>query len=172
MLGSLPVDVVHTLYAGHHGWLRSWLNKRLGNTSDAADLTQDTFTRILEARRRPDAPELRLQEPRAYLTTVAKHVLSNFLRRQSLERAWLEALAQVPEPTAPSPEQRALILETLHEIDAMLNRLPVRARTAFLMAQLDGLTYKQIAQTLHVTDRTVRNYMAQAFELCLLLDAG
>lgn len=166
------MDVVHTLYAGHHGWLRSWLNKRLGNTSDAADLTQDTFTRILEARRRPDAPELRLQEPRAYLTTVAKHVLSNFLRRQSLERAWLEALAQVPEPTAPSPEQRALILETLHEIDAMLNRLPVRARTAFLMAQLDGLTYKQIAQTLHVTDRTVRNYMAQAFELCLLLDAG
>lgn len=166
------MDVVHTLYAGHHGWLRSWLNKRLGNTSDAADLTQDTFTRILEARRRPDAPELRLQEPRAYLTTVAKHVLSNFLRRQSLERAWLEALAQMPEPTAPSPEQRALILETLHEIDAMLNRLPVRARTAFLMAQLDGLTYKQIAQTLHVTDRTVRNYMAQAFELCLLLDAG
>lgn len=165
------MDVVQTLYAGHHGWLRNWLNKRLGNTSDAADLAQDTFTRILEARRRPDAQELRLQEPRAYLTTVAKHVLSNFLRRQSLERAWLEALSLMPEPTTPSVEQRALILETLHQIDAMLNRLPAKARTAFLMAQLDGMTYREIASTMQITDRTVRRYMAQAFEQCLLLAA-
>lgn len=58
------MDVVQTRYAGHHGWLGNWLNKRLGNMSDAADLTQDTFTRILEARRKPGAQALRLQEPR------------------------------------------------------------------------------------------------------------
>lgn len=170
-VGDPAVDVVQTLYAGHHGWLRNWLNKRLGNTSDAADLAQDTFTRILEARRKPGAEALRLQEPRAYLTTVAKHVLCNFHRRQSLERAWLDALAQMPEPTSPSPEQRLLILETLHQIDAMLDGLPAKARTAFLMAQLDGMTYQQIADALSVTDRTVRRYMAQAFEQCLMLAA-
>lgn len=165
------MDVVQTLYAGHHGWLRNWLNKRLGNTADAADLAQDTFTRILEARRKSGALELKLLEPRAYLTTVAKHVLCNFHRRQSLERAWQEALALMPEATTPSPEQRLLILETLNQIDAMLDGLPAKARTAFLMAQLDGLTYRQIAEAMGITDRTVRRYMAQAFEQCLLLAA-
>ncbi len=171
MSGIPAVDVVHNLYASHHGWLRNWLRKRLGNTFDAADLAQDTFTRIIEARRKPGAQELTLLEPRAYLTTVARHVLCNHHRRQSLERAWLEALAQLPEPTAPSVEQRLIILETLHQIDAMLDGLPAKARSAFLMAQLDGMTYQQIADTMRITDRTVRRYMAQAFEQCLLLAA-
>ena len=34
-----------------------------------------------------------------------------------------------------------------------------------------GLTYQQIADTMRITDRTVRRYMAQAFEQCLLLAA-
>ncbi|KAG1241735.1 hypothetical protein G6F65_023374 [Rhizopus arrhizus] len=77
----------------------------------------------------------------------------------------------MPEPTSPSPEQRLVILETLHQIDAMLDGLPAKARTAVLMAQLDGMTYRQIADAMYITDRTVRRYMAQAFEQCLLLAA-
>lgn len=163
------MDVVQSLYAGHHGWLRNWLRKRLGNTFDAADLAQDTFMRVLQARRKVDTQELLLLEPRAYLTTVAKHVLCNHFRRLSLERAWLDALALMPEASAPSPEHRFLILETLHQIDAMLDALPIKVRTAFLMAQLDGKTYRQIAESMNITDRTVRRYMADAFEKCLLL---
>ena len=53
----------------------------------------------------------------------------------------------------------------------MLDGLPAKARTAFLMAQLDGMTYRQIADAMRITDRTVRRYMAQAFEQCLLLAA-
>lgn len=163
------MDVVQSLYAGHHGWLRNWLRKRLGNTFDAADLAQDTFMRILEARRKSDAQELLLQEPRAYLTTVAKHVLCNHFRRLSLERAWLDALALMPEASTPSPEHRLVILETLHHIDAMLDIMPPKVRTAFLMAQLDGMTYREIAESMKITDRTVRRYMADAFEKCLQL---
>src|SRR5256885_4918507 len=103
----------------HHGWLQGWLRRRLGNGADAADLAQDTFVRILGVRDLAG-----VQEPRAYLTTVAKGVLVNWYKRQALERAYLEALAALPEPVAPSPEQRALVLETLHEIDAMLDALP------------------------------------------------
>ena len=95
-----------SLYAAHHGWLQGWLRRRLGNGADAADLAQDTFVRILGVRDLAG-----VQEPRAYLTTVAKGVLVNWYKRQALERAYLEALAALPEPVAPSPEQRALVLE-------------------------------------------------------------
>ncbi|WP_219136632.1 TonB-dependent receptor domain-containing protein [Janthinobacterium sp. UMAB-60] len=34
-------------YRAHHGWLAHWLQRRLGNAFDAADLMQDTFIRLL-----------------------------------------------------------------------------------------------------------------------------
>ena len=79
---------VGALYSLHHGWLQGWLTSRMGNACEAADLTQDTFLRVLLAVGRSE-PALRLdvlQEPRAYLTTVAKRLLFNHYRRQSLER--------------------------------------------------------------------------------------
>jgi hypothetical protein len=37
----------HTLYSHHHGWLRAWLQRRLGCRDEAADLAQDTFLQVL-----------------------------------------------------------------------------------------------------------------------------
>jgi RNA polymerase sigma-70 factor (ECF subfamily) len=92
----------------------------------------------------------------------------NRFQRLALERAYLEALAALPAPLAISPEQRLLILETLHEIDAMLDALPPRVRQAFLLSQLDGLAYADIAVRLGVSLMTVKRYMKQAFLQCLL----
>ena len=150
------------LYRDHHGWLQGWLRGKLGNTFDAADLTHDTFERLLS---RLDRPAVR--EPRAYLTTIAHGLVVNHWRRLEIERAWLDTLAAVPEQLAQSPEERALLLETLCEIDAMLDRLNPKARSAFLMAQLDGLTYGKIALRIGVSERMVKKYMAQAMLHCL-----
>ncbi|MFM0738703.1 sigma-70 family RNA polymerase sigma factor [Paraburkholderia xenovorans] len=165
---------VRTLYRDHHGWLQAWLHRKLGNAFDAADLAHDTFLRILSAREKtgtpdPGTPDLDLREPRAYLTTVAGRVLLNHYRRLSLERAYLDALAALPESLVPSTEDRLIILETLHEIDAMLDRLAPKARMTFLLAQLEGLTYAQIAERLQVSVRTIKRYMAAAYEECILL---
>ncbi|MEG2048552.1 MAG: sigma-70 family RNA polymerase sigma factor [Comamonas sp.] len=162
-LSSSSQDIA-TLYTDHHGWLQGWLRRRLANACDAADLAQDTFVRILGAR------DLKtIETPRAYLTTVAKGVLVNWYRRQALEQAYLEALALLPEPEAPSPEQRALVLETLQHIDAMLDQLPPLVRRTFLLSQLDGMKYEDIAQQLDLSLSSVKRYMAQAFRQCLQL---
>jgi RNA polymerase sigma-70 factor (ECF subfamily) len=160
---------VRALYRDHHGWLQGWLRKKLGNGFDAADLAHDTFLRILTACGKDGHSAL--HEPRAYLTTVAGRVLLNHYRRLSLERAYLEALAATPESQSPSTEDRLIILDTLHEIDALLDRLPPKARMAFLLAQLEGLTYADIAARLRVNVRTIKRYMASAYEECILLTA-
>ncbi|WP_295513675.1 sigma-70 family RNA polymerase sigma factor [uncultured Pseudomonas sp.] len=156
---------IRTLYLDHHGWLRERLQRRLGCLGQAADLAQDTFVRLLAR----EGELERLREPRAFLATVAQGLLANHWRRQALERAYLEALAARPEEVQPSPEAQALILETLIELDALLDRLPARVRQAFLLAQLDGLTYAVIAQRLGVSERMVKKYMAQAMLHCLEL---
>ncbi len=162
---SSPEHSVQTLYAEHHGWLQAWLRRRLGCSHSAADLAQDTYLRVLL---RPQVlPTLR--EPRAYLTTLAKGVVSEHWRRQALERAYLETLALIPEALALSPEDRLELLQTLNEIDAMLDGLAARARAAFLLSQLEGLSYTQIAAQLGISERTVKRYMAQCFEHCLAL---
>lgn len=164
---AMPKEqTLHDLYRDHRGWLEGWLSRRLSNGCDAADLSQDTFLRVLASSQRIAD----LQEPRAYLLTVGKRLLSNFYQRRSLEQAYLAALASIPEECVPSPEQRWLLLETLQALDELLDGLPRAVRRAFLWSQLEGLNYLQIAERLQVSERTIKRYMAQAYEHCLLVD--
>ncbi|MBV7536846.1 sigma-70 family RNA polymerase sigma factor [Duganella sp. sic0402] len=151
-----------TLYNEHHAWLATWLSRKLHCRSLGADLAHDTFLRILGSRLPLD-----LREPRAYLTTIAKGLLNNHLRRQQLELAYLEALAGMPEPAQPSPEERLAVLETLSEIDRILDRLPAKARQVLLLAQLDGLSYDEIAKLLEISLSTVKRHMLLALQRCL-----
>ena len=160
-------QTLHALYRDHRSWLENWLRQRMGNAWDAADLSQDTFVRVLASAQ----PLADLREPRAYLLTVGKRLLSNCYTRRSLEQAYLDALAQLPEDSVPSPEQRWLLLETLQALDELLDGLPAVVRRAFLWSQLEGLGYREIAERLKVSERTVKRYMAQAYEHCLLVDA-
>ncbi|WP_449432716.1 sigma-70 family RNA polymerase sigma factor [Pseudomonas putida] len=155
---------VGELYVEHHTWLRSWLRKRLGSHCDAADLAQDTFVKVLKARNAVD-----IRAPRQYLSTVAKGLMIDLLRRRALERAYLEALSLMPCNDVPDLETQAILLETLVEVDQMLAGLGARVRQVFILSQLDGLAYAQIAAQLGVSLRTVNNDMAKAMEHCCLM---
>lgn len=87
-------------------------------------------------------------------------------RRLRIERAYLESIAHLPEPQTPSLESRALILETLMQIDAMLDRMPDKVRQAFVMSQFEGLGYAQIAERLEVSVSSVQKYMIRAIQAC------
>ena len=155
---------VHTLYENHHSWLCGWLRQRLGCIDNAADLAQDTFIRVMTQRKTPE-----LREPRAYLSTVARSLMIDMFRRRALEQAYLETLALNPEPMDISPETRTLIIETLIEIDRLLDGLGGRTREIFLLAQLDGLSYVEIGRRLKVSVNTVKKHAVRALTHCLLL---
>ena len=158
---SPPGSTIQTLYLHHHGWLDGWLRKKMGNHADAADLAQDTFIRVMLS---GDSEQLR--EPRAFLTTVASGLVSNFYRRKKLELAYEEALLHLPADHTPSPEARAVVLETLLEIDALLDGLPLEVRQAFLYSQLDGMSQAEIAAELKVSVSTVKRHIVRAIQQC------
>ncbi|MDH0895198.1 MULTISPECIES: sigma-70 family RNA polymerase sigma factor [unclassified Pseudomonas] len=155
---------LHALYSEHNGWLKGWLRARLGNASDAADLAQDTFVRVLAARNVET-----IREPRTYLSAIARALMIDKFRRQAIEQAYLDALALRPEPLDIAPETRLLILETLTAVDAMLDGLGERTRRIFLAVQLEGLSYVATGERLGVSVTTVKKHMIRAMTQCLLL---
>lgn len=160
---SIAQDTFSRLYSEHHSWLLNWLHQRVRCRFQAEDHAHDTFLRLAVNK---DANNLR--EPRAYLVTIAKGILVNHWRRAAVEQAYWEAIANLPNASAPSPEEHYLILSVLQEIDALLDELPEKVRTAFLLSQLDGLTYAEIGRHLNVSERMVKKYMARAMLHCLI----
>lgn len=155
-------STVETLYLDHHAWLRGWLQRRLDNSSDASDLAQDTFVSVISTGYASD-----IREPRPFLATIARRLLAHRHRRHLLETAYLEALAALPEASMPSPETRLIVIQALQEIDQALDGLPPAVRQAFLLAQLEGLTYEQIATLLHISTSSVKQYLTRANRQCL-----
>lgn len=158
---------VASLYVENHSWVQQWITRRLGNANDAAELAQDVFVRLLAQPREFDS-EL---HAKAYLSRVSRHLCIDFWRRKQLERAWLEALAQVPEQHWPSQEHQAIVLETLGQLQTLLDRLPAPVAEAFSLSQLQGMGYREIGGHLGVSERTVTKYIAQAMFQCALLEA-
>ncbi|MDH4609301.1 RNA polymerase sigma factor [Pseudomonas sp. BN102] len=155
--------LVELLYRDHRAWLLGWLRKSLSCPQRAEDLGQDTFMRLLG---KPE--QLRLREPRALLATIARGLMIDHFRRSALERAYLDELALVPEDVQPSPEDQALALEALREIDRLLGRLSSKARAAFLYNRLDGMPHAKIAERLGVSVPRVRQYLTQGLRQCYI----
>lgn len=152
---------VETMYVEHHGWLVTWLRSKLDTRERAADLAHDTFVRLLSARL-PAMPE----EPRAYLTTVARRLVIDSYRHAALEKAYLDVLATAPEDHEVSAEQQAMVLQALREIDRMLAGMPTKVRTAFLLSRVDGLDHATIATQLKVSVPRISQFLAQATRHC------
>lgn len=157
----------HRLYSENHRWLQGWLWHRLGCHANAADLAQDTFVRTLKSSQLAS-----IEEPRAFLCLIAKRVLCSFWRRTELHRAYLDALANLPEAVAPSEEDLALLREALEAVDALLDGLPEKVRHAFLLNRLEGLTHQQIAEQLGVSLATIERWIKRAVTQCYLASLG
>lgn len=151
------------LYRSHHGWLFGWLRKKTGCRDHAADLTQDTFLKLLAL---PEMPALR--EPRAYLLVTANRLLINLHQRSRVERETLQALVLLLEPDSePSPEHIVAMRQLLRQVLLMLSEeLEEKPRRAFLLARLEGLSYVNIAAELQVSESSVKQYLAKALAHC------
>lgn len=162
-MSAPPVSdpLLHELYDQHHHWLLGWLRRRVNEREQAADLAQDTFLNILNANNVQD-----IRQPRPFLATVARRLVSNYHRRQRVEAAYLDAITCLPEDMFPSVEEHALALEMLQQIDQALNGLPYHVKQAFLLAHLEDLSYAEIASILKVSTSSVKQYLSRANQQC------
>ena len=163
----MPSSKLGFFFSEHHRWLLQYLQRQMRHRADAEDTAAETFCQLLAAKVDLET----IEQPRAYLSTIARRLVFDRHRRRRLEQAYLERLALLPEELAPSPEDRFLLLEALSAIDRALTDLPLVVKKVFLLSQLDGLGYAEIGRRLEVSERTVGRYMTQALRQCYLTGA-
>lgn len=111
----------------------------------------------------------RLEDPRRFigwLFSIARNVRSTAQEdRRRRERVEVPGPAEA-EPAAPPAggEERDREERRLAAIQGAIERLPPRQRQCLLLRLRDDLPYEQIAATLRLSPRTVRNHLAQARE--------
>ena len=162
MLASAAPHDIDALYAAHSAWLRGWLGQRTRCSDRAADLTQDTFCKLIESRP-TDAP----RDPRPYLATIARRLLIDDVRRAKVERLFLESYETLGDSdSAPSPERIVSAVEELMSVVRALDALPDRVRRGYLLARIEGLSHAEIAQRLGVSKSMVKQYVAKGYARC------
>ncbi|MCP1574843.1 sigma-70 family RNA polymerase sigma factor [Herbaspirillum rubrisubalbicans] len=154
-------DFLASEFANSYRWLKQYLRRQVKCLADAEDVASAAFVEMASI---PDVSVIR--EPRALLRTISQRLVFDLWRRRDLEAAYLAALATHEEADMPSPEAILEVVQTLASIDRLLCGLSSNARRAFLHSQLDGLTYREIADLLGVSVSMVRKYIAQALAKC------
>jgi RNA polymerase sigma-70 factor (ECF subfamily) len=143
----------------HRRYLGAVAYRMLGSVYDAQDAVQEAWLRWSEV----DAAAV--HDPRAYLTTVVTRLCYDQLgsaraRREAYYGEWL------PEPLVdeePSPQDRAERGEEISlALMALLERLSPAERAAFVLHDVFGVEFPQIAVTLERTEAAVRQLASRA----------
>ena len=147
----------------HEAAVRAWL-KRTMNVDDVEDIIQESYCRIAGL---TDVSHIR--NGRAYLFTTARMLVLERIRRArvvSIDTAFeLEKFDPVDE--GPSPEQVTSSHQELRRVKRLIDSLPERCRDVFRMRKIDGLSQREVATRLNVSEHTVENDVVKGLRLIL-----
>ena len=133
------------------------LERALGPTGEAEDLTQDVFLRAFS-----NLPSLRdIDKLRSFIYSVALRTLRWELRRRRVRRILrLSDTGQLPEQAVRGVDSEAR--QILARFYGVLERLRVNDRTAFVLRHMEGQKLEEIADTMGVSLATVKRWVSRA----------
>jgi RNA polymerase sigma factor (sigma-70 family) len=155
---------VEKLFAEHGRALQAYLYRRLRTKSDAPDLAQEVYMRML----RVGDPQA-IRNPQLYLYTVASNLVKEyaaFEKRHSNRLEFDETSVQQWLGELPSLDSELEASEMTTHLNAALGQLPGRWRTALILQYRYGLTYQEIADRLGISSNMVKKYLAQGLGHC------
>lgn len=141
----------------HHAALFRYLRRRGCPGAVAEDIIQNAFVYIW---RRRDAinPNKSL---RGYLFTIGYSRLLNHVRDTDKFEAAVDPEAQAASAAPDAEAEHALLQE---QLQAAIDELPERRRAVFELCFMEDLTYREAADVLGITRKTVENHMRLALK--------
>ena len=137
----------------------------LRNREDAEDITQETFIKAWEYR-----AKLRPKTARAWLLKCTQNLCFNLLRRHKFQvhltegdEAELETLMHTHSGQSnPSPDEIVIQRELKESVHCAISKLPPDMRAVIIMRELDGMSFKEIAEVLEKPEGSVKSIAFRA----------
>lgn len=148
----LPLEAVLTAFL-QHNWR---------NAAEISDLRQDVYERVCEAAYR-QIPE----NAKQFVFRIARNLLINRVRREQVVP--IEAVADLDlldvAIETPGPDRTAIARDELRRLQSALDRLPPRAREAFVLGRVHGLSGREIAARMGITEAAVSIHLDNAIRI-------
>lgn len=138
----------------------------------AKDLVQDVFLSVWQT-----ASLLQIHTSlKSYLFGAVRNQVARTLTRSKLKGAYLDALVKMTKVEPFGTEEQVILRELQQRIDTGVEKLPKRMRTIFKLSRQDGLSHKEIAKHLDLSEHTVKTTVYRALTvlrtlltICLIL---
>ncbi len=137
--------------------LMQYLRHNWRNQGDVGDLLQDVYLRVYESAqtRLPDVT-------RSFVFATAQNLLIDRVRRTKIVP--IEAVTEIDTlhiaADEPAPDQVLMARDELRRLQDALDKLGPRSREAILLKQVEGLSRREIAQRMQITENTVKWYLS------------
>jgi RNA polymerase sigma factor (sigma-70 family) len=144
----------------HEPMLRAWLQRRIVPGIDVDDVVQETYARLSQIE---SVEEVR--DPRSYMFQAAHSIIVSHVRRSRIvsiqAMAHLDALETPADE--PDPEAQALARDELNRLALAIAAMPERIRDVFVMRRVHGLSQREVAGRLGLSESTVEKHMSKGF---------
>jgi RNA polymerase sigma-70 factor (ECF subfamily) len=152
-------EAFEAVVTAHHPEIHRYLRRLSARSSEAEDLSQETFLRAYRAYAAlPDDANVR-----AWLFAIATNLFRNHIRSEK-RRSTAHAAVRVArsEIDGDGPEGTTLFRETRGLVEDTVAGLPFKQRTAFVLRKIHELDYETIARTLDCSADSARAHVFQA----------
>ncbi len=147
------------IVGAHHGEIYRYLRRVTGRASDADDLSQETFLRAYRAFRSLPGEA----NTRAWLFAIATNLARNHFRAERRRRdAYARVSVAGRDAGGATPEADILSREAGALVEAIVGRLPLKQRLAFVQRKIHGLEYEAIGESLGCSAESARAHVFQA----------
>lgn len=139
-------------------YLLRYARRLLVNHSDAEDVVQDT---CVAAWRHLSRFEKR-SSIKTWLFAICSRKIADVHRRVGVSAVDADALADDADPHQRDPGEWVCGTAFLDALEAELDRLPLRQRAAWVLREVEGMSYPQIAVVLDLSSDAVRGQHSRA----------
>jgi RNA polymerase sigma factor (sigma-70 family) len=152
---------VAALFREHNRALIAFLQCRLNSFSDAQEIAQEAYVRMLTLER-PDE----VVSQRAYLFRIASNLALDRLRMRKVRNDMPIELPADELHLPPVPERHVTTGEQWRELRKALRELPAKTSQAFVMHVIEGRDFHIVAQVMKLSERMVRYHVTNALAHC------
>jgi RNA polymerase sigma-70 factor (ECF subfamily) len=161
LLSSSSIDAIFSrLLITHRVKLNRFVARRVGNPSDAEDITQQTFVEAIASY----SSFKGTSEVSTWLYGIALNLIRNFLTRSPHRKHIFESDDVLSELQMmdDGPEDRLALSELIRNIHHVVSQLPYEMQQVFIPIVFEDETYDEVASSLMIPVGTVRSRLSRA----------